>query len=95
MIKYELTILGNPDYSKEELEERIRETLKEKNIKLEYNGLKTLSYPVNGYEKARYFYLEVYLNAMEANLLGNYLYSADTPWCLRYLLVKKSRQFSK
>lgn len=86
---YELTILTEKDER-----ETIREFLNSHHIEgynLTYDGEKTLAYPVQGCEKAHYYFVDnMLLSSSQVRQIENDLYA--NYWSLRHLLLRVNRK---
>lgn len=90
---HELTVLMRPRstvMAKQEVEEKI-EKLGAKIVKQQVDGVKALSYPIHGNDKALYIYYEINVpDFFVANKLSLYLQREDR--VIRYLFVMKDNR---
>ena len=86
---YELTIVYTPDAVEGTMASSLRAVLKGLGVeivKMEWEGVKRLAYPVQSYDEGNYFYCE--LTGLDPNSVsGLNAYLEDNREVLRYLLV--------
>lgn len=86
---YELTILT--EKNEEILVKSMLDGFNIHGYKFTDDGVKTLAYPIDGIEKAHYYYVDWFeLTPSQCRELNNHLLTRT--WILRYLLVEVNRR---